>query len=75
MNDLAARCRVSVDGKHHVAYATADVCYVDDRGVDIDLDAVCELCGANGHAIVSATTWSVMEWEEPEPMNEGAASE
>lgn len=54
MNGLAARCQASVDGKHLVGHAAADVCYVDDRSVDIDLNVLCELCGASGHCLASA---------------------
>jgi len=55
-------CPASTSGRHRVARAHAEVCYVDDTTVDVDLDVICELCGASGHCLLAAD-WQTLEWE------------
>ena len=63
MSDSAQHCRVSSDGRHVVTQAQADPCYVDDRVVDFDVDVTCSMCGASGHAVISAPLADV-EWND-----------
>jgi hypothetical protein len=62
----AAVCPASSTGRHRVAEAHAEVCYIDDRSVDVDLDVTCELCGASGHCVLGAD-WRMLEWEVEDP--------
>lgn len=61
MSRLAGRCPASASGRHQVVRATADVCYIDDRRADVDLDVTCDLCGANGHCLASAVVQDI-DW-------------
>jgi len=66
MNRLASvsveRCSESATGEHSVAEAAAGVCCVDLHGVWVDVDAVCELCGATGQGNVLVSV-EHLEWE------------
>lgn len=73
MSSLAARCPASTNGVHHVAHAAAEVCYIDDRSVDVDLDVVCELCGASGHCLTSAAMADVDWTFDADETGEGPA--
>jgi hypothetical protein len=60
---LPDRCPVSASGAHQVGHAAAEVCYLDDRNVDVDLDVQCELCGAAGHCVVSTALADIdIDW-------------
>ena len=61
----ATVCPASINGRHRVTHAHAEVCYIDDTSVDVDLDVVCELCGASEHHLLGADL-PVLEWEEEE---------